>query len=206
MKKILAVCLCILLPLLAFCACGSEEDAPITVLTKPSVSYSLQTTTTTTAKQTLPPYTGTPNGSQQQTAATTLPTVAQGEGSTEIGNRIAQTAISLIGSPYKVGGSGPDEFDNPGFVSYCFKQNGFTVARRASAMATFANEAPLSALLPGDLLVFCNELGGEAQFVGIYIGGDQFVSCNNPESPTKTQKLDNKYWLPRLLTARRVSE
>ncbi|MBR2406385.1 MAG: C40 family peptidase [Clostridia bacterium] len=205
MKRLLAFVLCMLLLTVTLCACGANTDGELTVITKASVSYSLQTTTTV-ARPTTTVYTGigTTQGSTVSTGTTTLPTVAADGATTELGNRIAQTAISLIGTPYASGASGPDAFDNPGFVSYCYKQAGFTVARRASAMLTFGVEAPLHALQPGDILLFCNELGGEAQFVAIYIGGDQFVACNNPESPTKAQKLDNKYWLPRLLAARRA--
>lgn len=207
MKKMLALCLCVLLPLLLLCACSAEDDGEITVITKASVSHSLQTTTTTTPPTTVPTYGGpnTPSSSGQTGAPTTAATVATDGETTEVGNRIAQIALDHVGKPFENGASGPDSFDNPGFVAYCYKQAGFTVARRATAMASFGAEAPLTALQPGDLLVFCNEVGGSAEFVGIYIGGDQFVACNNPGSLTKVQKLDNKYWLPRLIAARRAS-
>ncbi len=207
MKQIFSICICVLLVLTVLCACATQDDGDITVITKASVSYSLQTTTTTAAPTTTPYTAQTVVGNTTQSGTpTTLPTVATDGATTEVGNTIAQTAISLIGTPYKSGGTGPDGFDNPGFVSYCYKQAGYSVTRRASAMLNFGVEAPLNALQPGDILLFCNEIGGEAQFVGIYIGGDQFVACNNPESPTKAQKLDKKYWLPRLLTARRAAD
>lgn len=194
--------------LFCLCGCQAEEPSDITVITKGSVSHSLHTTTTTTATTTTTTTVLAPNhttgASEQPTASTTLPTIATDGDSTEIGNSIAQTAISLIGTPFKSNAGGPDAFDNPSFVVYCYKQAGFSVPRRASAMTTFGEEAALDALQPGDLLLFCNDIGGEAQFVGIYIGDDQFVACNNPGSFTKAQKIDNKYWLPRLLAARRA--
>ncbi len=207
MKRIVLLCVCIVSLLAVLCACGGNAGGDITVITKGSVSYSFATTTTTTALPTTV-YTGIGNtATQSQTASTTRPTVtvATDAATTEVGNRIANIAVSLIGTPFENGASGPDAFDNPGFVAYCYKQAGYTVARRASAMLTFGAEAPLDALQPGDLLLFCNDLGGEAAFVAIYIGGDQFVACNNPGSLTKAQKLDNKYWLPRLLAARRAA-
>lgn len=209
MKRWMISLLCLLLVCgVLLCGCGADNGDDITVITKGSVSHSLHTTTTTT---TTAPTTTTQNqngGATQsgQATPTTRPTIVADNGSTDIGNRIAETAISLIGTPFKNGASGPDAFDNPGFVSYCYKQVGLTVSRRASAMLTFGKEAALDALQPGDILIFCNEIGGEAQFVGIYIGGNQFVACNNPETPTKAQKIDNKYWLPRLLSARRAAE
>ncbi len=206
MKRIGCI-LVALFVLLGLCGCQSEEPSDITVITKGSVSHSLQTTTTTTATTTTTTAGLAPNqttGSGGSTASTTLPTIATDGDTTEVGNTIAQTAISLIGTPFESNAGGPDAFDNPGFVAYCYKQAGFSVPRRASAMASFGKEASLDALQPGDLLLFCNDIGGEAQFVGIYIGDDQFVACNNPGSLTKAQKIDNKYWLPRLLAARRA--
>lgn len=205
MKRILMLCVCMISLLAVLCACGGNTDDGVTVLTKGSVSYSFATTTTTTALPTTV-YTGlgsTPTSAPTVTRPTV--TVATDAATTEVGNRIAEIAVGLIGTPFESGASGPNAFDNPGFVAYCYKQAGFTVARRASAMLTFGEEAPLNALQPGDLLLFCNDLGGEAEFVAIYIGGDQFVACNNPGSLTKAQKLDNKYWLPRLLAARRAA-
>ncbi len=192
-----------------FGACADEPAPNTTVITKASVSYSLHTTTTTaapTTTATAPSGSTNAGGDTVVTGApTTLPTVGQSEGGSELGKRIAETAIGLIGTPFKNGASGPDAFDNLGFVAYCYKQNGQTVARRASAMLNYGVEAPLDALQAGDILLFCNELGGEVQFAAIYIGGDRFVACNNPETPTKEQKLDKSYWLPRLVTARRAA-
>lgn len=207
MKRIGLLFICIAI-VLCLCACGAETPSEITVITKGSVSHSLQTTTTTTTAATttttIPVPNQTTGASGQSTASTTLPTIAADGNGTEVGNSIAQTAISLIGTPFESNAGGPDAFDNPSFVVYCYKQAGFSVPRRASAMQTFGAEAPLDALQPGDLLLFCNDIGGEAQFVGIYIGDNQFVACNNPGSFTKAQTIDNKYWLPRLLAARRA--
>lgn len=205
MKRLFSFGLCAgVLCCLLFCGCGNSES-DITVITKGSVSYSLHTTTTTT--------TAAPTGSTAagetattgngQTAATTAPPIVGENGSTEVGNAIAQTAVSLIGTPFKTGASGPDAFDNPNFVVYCYKQAGYTVPNRAAAMQSFGVEVSLAALQPGDILLFCNDIGGTVQFAGIYIGDNRFVACNNPQSPTKAQQLNSAYWSARLLAARR---
>ncbi|MBP5618629.1 MAG: C40 family peptidase, partial [Clostridia bacterium] len=56
----------------------------------------------------------------------------------------------------------------------------------------------------GDVLIFSNEVGGEASFVGIYAGEGSFIACNNENSPTKKQSFTASYWQERFLTARRV--
>ena len=118
---------------------------------------------------------------------------------------IAKTAESLLGTAYRLGGVGPDEFDNSGFVYYCCKQNGVSVPRLASGMATAGTEVKAENLKPGDILVFSNEIGGSADFVGIYAGDGKFISCNNPDQPTGYQNLHASYWQERFLSGRRVA-
>ncbi|MBR2337869.1 MAG: C40 family peptidase [Clostridia bacterium] len=204
--------LCLLLTVL-LCACDSAP-AP-TVITKAPENVVIRTdptTTTTTTTTTTVANDGatTPSSDSNSTAGgsttTTAPVIIDGEGSTEKGKAIAELAVSLIGTPFKNGANGPDAFDNPSFVVYCYKQNGYTVPRKASSMAEYGQEVPADQLQVGDILVFCNNIGGKPDFCGIYIGNKQFVSCNNPNSPTKIQKLSLSYWTERFITARRPTE
>ena len=194
---------------LALCACGEQPINP-TVITKAPQDVVMRTETTTTVATTTTtlfetvttdPSSGTtaPSGG---TGSTTQVSIADSEAS-ESGKAIAQLAVSLIGTPFKSGAAGPDAFDNPSFVSYCYKQNGFSVPRKAASMVTWGEDVPPDELQVGDILIFGNEIGGPPQFCGIYIGDEQFVSCNNPDSPTKSQKLAATYWGPRFLCARR---
>ena len=207
-SRYLALGICVLLTL-SLCACGNDTINP-TVITKAPEDVVMRTETTTTVATTtttvyvpewVAPSASTTDASGS-TATTTLVSIAD-EDASESGKAIAQLAVSLIGTPFVTGGTGPDGFDNPSFVVYCYKQNGYTVPRKASAMATWGEDVAPDQLQAGDILVFANDIGGPAQFCGIYIGNEQFVSCNNPDSPTKAQKLDAKYWGPRFLCARR---
>ena len=58
-------------------------------------------------------------------------------------------------------------------------------------------------LEPGDIVVFSNEIGGDAEFVGIYAGDDKFIACSNPDSPTALLSIGN-YWESRFICGRRV--
>ena len=207
-SRCLALGLCVLLAF-SLCACGNDTINP-TVITKAPEDVVMRTETTTTVATTtttvyVPEWVNpttdatTPTGNA---GTSTSISIADADAS-ESGKAIAQLAVSLIGTPFVAGGAGPDGFDNPSFVVYCYKQNGYTVPRKASAMATWGEDVAPDQLQAGDILVFANDVGGEAQFCGIYIGNEQFVSCNNPDSPTKAQKLDAKYWGPRFLCARR---
>lgn len=215
MKKnsfFLLICLCAALATL-LCACG-EEDINPTVITKAPQDVVIRTETTTTVATTTTTLfdngtTGNPDFGNTTTAGETGTTtkieIVDVEAS-ETGKAIAQLAVSLVGTPFEFGGNGPDSFDNPSFVVYCYKQNGFSVPRKASSMATWGEDVPPDELQAGDILVFANDLGGPPAFCGIYIGDEKFVSCNNPNSPTKVQKLDNSYWGPRFVAARRPAE
>lgn len=147
-----------------------------------------------------------PSAPAATSSRTAVPTVQPDPGSSGYRSAIAALANSLVGTSFKLGGVGPAEFDNPGFVYYCYRQNGITVPRKASAMAAGGREVVRDALQAGDIVVFSNEIGGTADFVGIYIGSGQFVSCNNPSQPTGAQSLSSGYWSERFLTARRYGD
>ena len=194
----------------SLCACGEEPPAS-TVITKAPQDVVIRTQTTTTVATTTEPtlFTTTDhaNGAAPSGEATTPTTVVINDSeASESGKAIAQLAVSLVGTPFEFGGSGPNAFDNPGFVVYCYKQNGFSVPNKASKMASWGEDVPPDMLQAGDIILFANDIGGNIGFCGIYIGDNQFVACNNPDSPTKVQKLDTAYWGQRFVAARRPSE
>lgn len=194
------VCLLLTSTMLFCCACTKTDEGPdATVITKPSGPSTTTTTTTATTTTTSTTTTTT------ETDVTTAPSTTPSDENT-IGNAIADLALSLVGTPFEAGGDGPHAFDNPGVVKYCYKQSGFTVPRKAARMKEYGIEINPDDIRRGDILVFCNEIGEEAGYVGIYIGDDQFVACPNPETPTKIQKLNVSYWSERFLTARRYTK
>ncbi len=189
--------------LVTLSAC-SGDSPEATVITKDQVKKPTTTTTTTTTT------TGSsdtnqndPSSSSQSTGTTTLPSIGTAEGNSATGDAIAKLAVSLVGTAYKNGGSGPDAFDNPSFVVYCYKQNGYTVPRKATQIIDYGFDVNPEEIQPGDILVFCNEIGEDAGFVGIYIGDNQFVASTNPGSGTKLHQLNSSYWSQRFLSARR---
>ena len=207
MKIRLLAILTVVMLLTSLSACG--DDSPeATVITKSQVNKPTVSTTTTTTTTPTTTASGVldasdPTSASQATGTTVMPSIGTSEGNSETGDAIAQLAISLIGTPFNSSNKIPDGFDNPGFVAYCYRQNGYTIPRKASQMIDYGLDVNPEQIQPGDILVFCNEIGGEAGFVAIYIGDNQFVACANPESGTKTHKLDSSYWAQRFLSARR---
>lgn len=209
MKRTLTIPLCAAaLMTLLLCGCSTKEPA-ITNVTRGTGDGGNTAVTTTvatgpSAEGSVP--TSAPSGGKtdKPTQPTARPTVVTDGGSNKVGTAIAQCAVDLIGSPYQSGGNGPAAFDNPGFVTYCYKQSGYTVSRTLSSVLSFGVEAPTDALQPGDILLFCENDTGKPTFAGIYIGNSRFVACKNKASGTMEQALSNSYWLPRLIAARRA--
>ncbi len=190
--------------LVTLSACSG--DAPqATVITKDKANKPSVTTTTTTTAASGSSDTAESEQStaSQSTGTTTLPSLSTGEGNSETGDAIANLAISLIGTPFASNGSAPSSFDNPSFVVYCYKQSGYTVPRKATQIIDYGFDVNPEEIQPGDILVFCNTIGEEAGFVGIYIGSNQFVASTNPEKGTVVHQLNSSYWSQRFLSARR---
>lgn len=102
-----------------------------------------------------------------------------------------------------MGATGPESFDNSGFVYYCFNKNGVKLPRFTEEMYAAGSAVEKSDLKPGDVVFFYNETPGSVDFAGIYIGNGEFVACNNENSPTKIHKLAWPYFADRYLGARR---
>ena len=134
---------------------------------------------------------------------TQLPVDPDNASGSETGRAIAKTALSLLGKPFEMGKTGPDSFDNSGFVYYCYKANGVAIPRRTSEMVN-CGEGVIGCLSAGDIVLYAAEPGGEASLCAIFVGDGTCVSCNNPDSPTKTFTYSMPYWKDRVVSVRHV--
>lgn len=116
---------------------------------------------------------------------------------------VADTARSLIGTPYRYGGTTPDGFDNPGFIYYCYKENGITVPRRTSELYGAGTDVSKENLQPGDVVFFWQNTPGTAEYAGIYVGDDRFIACSHEEKPTCEQDMSLPYFEAHFVGAKR---
>lgn len=115
-------------------------------------------------------------------------------------------ALSMLGTPYKFGGSNPDKgVDCSGFVKHVYKETaGVSLPRSARDMSKEGEQVAKTELKPGDL-VFFNTRKQPNSHVGIYKGNGEFVHASSTRSKAVTiSRMDQKYWASRFNGARRV--
>lgn len=119
---------------------------------------------------------------------------------------IPMYAASLIGSPYRLGGTSPETgVDCSGFVGHVFSQvAGVTLPRDSRAISEAGEPLAKDELRPGDL-VFFNTLKRPFSHVGIYLGDDRFVhAASSRTGVVMVSNLNDRYWRSRFDGARRV--
>ncbi|MBF0256460.1 MAG: C40 family peptidase [Gammaproteobacteria bacterium] len=105
-------------------------------------------------------------------------------------------ALSLIGIPYRLGGTDPDKgFDCSGLVQYSLNNVGVQTPRTAAEQFTQAQPKPVDDLLPGDLIFF--RIDRSINHVGIYLGGGDFIHAPRAGSPVRLESLHKSYWRKR---------
>ena len=112
-------------------------------------------------------------------------------------------AKGTLGTPYELGGNGPDSFDTSGLIYYCFGQLDISVPRTVSGQATFGTAVEKADLQPGDVVFFWTVNEGVAEYVGIYIGNGKFIAARNSQHPVSEMNMNIDYFKERYVTARR---
>lgn len=120
-----------------------------------------------------------------------------------IGSEIVIRAISLLGAPYRFGGTGPKAFDCSGLVQYVHQEIGIEVPRTAAEQYRAAVPVRLEDIEPGDLLFFRTS-GKRISHVAIYAGSGRFVHAPQTGRPIELRTLDDGYYRPRLAGAGRM--
>ena len=115
-------------------------------------------------------------------------------------------AVSLVGSPYRLGGISPETgLDCSGFVGHVFRQvAGMELPRDSRAISEVSQPLAENEIQPGDL-VFFNTLDRAFSHVGIYLGEHRFVHASSSRTGhVKVSSLNEQYWRERFEGARRV--
>lgn len=123
---------------------------------------------------------------------------------TDVGQRVIRTATSLLGTPYRFGGTTPAGFDCSGYVAYVFRHAaGMDLPRRSIDQVRWGRPIAPLAMQPGDLVSFRIDRE-QALHVGIYLGAGRFIHAPSTRGAVNIQSLGLEYWRTRFLGARRV--
>lgn len=118
------------------------------------------------------------------------------------GEKAAEAAVAMIGTPYKYKGESPQGFDCSGLVRYSYLAAGLDVPHGTRALRIVTRAIPFGELSMGDLLFF-NERGRKSSHVGIFLSGDLFVHAPSSGGRVRTDSLNDPYWGKSFAEARR---
>lgn len=121
---------------------------------------------------------------------------------------VVQTALDVMGMPYRWGDEGADGFDCSGLIRYAFGRHGVTLPRRSADQAREGAEVgrDLDALRAGDVLTFATS-GKQISHVGLYLGNGKFIHSARQGvqiSVLSPDDLSGRWWFTRWVGARRI--
>ncbi|MEW6353833.1 MAG: C40 family peptidase [Pseudomonadota bacterium] len=116
----------------------------------------------------------------------------------ELRLRILQTAQSLMGVPYRYGGTTPSGVDCSGLVFYSYGQAGLRVPRTTIEQYRLTQPVAAHQLLPGDL-VFFRLNGRDISHVGLYQGDNLFIHAPMTGKEVSQENLRNRFWRERFV-------
>jgi cell wall-associated NlpC family hydrolase len=117
---------------------------------------------------------------------------------------IVRTAESMLGKPYRQGGSLPDGFDCSGLVVYVFARQGWEVPRDVKRQSAVGGKVARSDVRAGDL-VFFTTTGPGATHVAIAVDRNRFIHAPKGGAVVRIESLQTTYWEKRFLYGRRLT-
>lgn len=123
---------------------------------------------------------------------------------TSVQESVLQTALSLLGTPYRFGGVTPEGFDCTGFVNYVYRNSaGIALPRESHDLVQAGEPVTAADLRPADIVYFRIERQ-KPLHVGIYLGDGKFIHAPSTRGKVNIQSLRLDYWRSRYLGARRI--
>lgn len=116
--------------------------------------------------------------------------------------KITDTAMHLVGVPYKWGGVTAKGFDCSGFTWYVFDKNAIELPRTADVQYKVGKMVSRSDLRKGDVVFFTTYEPG-ASHCGIYLGNGNFIHASSSKG-VMVSNLSDSYWKTRYFGARRI--
>ncbi len=130
-----------------------------------------------------------------------------GDNASRIG-AVVQTALDVMGMPYRWGDEGEEGFDCSGLIRYAFSRQGINLPRRSVDQAREGTAVTRSVdqLRAGDILTFATS-GKGVSHVGLYLGDGKFIHSATGGVQISVLSPDDvagRWWWKRWVGARRV--
>ena len=94
-------------------------------------------------------------------------------------NSVVEFAYAMIGAKYSYGSASINATDCSGLTMQCYKSQGITIPRTASAQYRSGTKVDYSNIQLGDLIAWSGNGGKSITHIGIYIGNDQFIHASS---------------------------
>jgi murein DD-endopeptidase len=120
------------------------------------------------------------------------PTAADRDVGGTVGDQVASIALSMVGTPYRYGGSSPGGFDCSGLVYYAYQSVGVSVPRTAREQIRAARRIDSGLIRAGDIVYF--DRLWKRGHVGIYVGDYQFVHAPSSGKNVRVDSLNHGYF------------
>jgi murein DD-endopeptidase len=134
--------------------------------------------------------------------AHTSPTKHIEEYSFSEAEKAADTALTMVGRPYKYRGDSPAGFDCSGLVRYSYLAAGINLPHGTKALRNVTHSISYHEIRKGDLLFFLQE-GKKYSHVGIYMTDNLFVHAPSTGKTVRIDTLLDPFWKKQFLEARR---
>lgn len=155
-----------------------------------------------------------PKDASSEEAASQKPSTAQEnaqEGEGTLSDQIIAFARTFLGTPYKLGASGPKLFDCSGFTRYVYKHFGYNLTQYSGAQFTEGREVASYADLQKGDLVFFGKRGSVRNIghVGIVVsineerGSFRFIHASTSGGVVESESTQ-AYYMMRYIGARRI--
>jgi cell wall-associated NlpC family hydrolase len=117
---------------------------------------------------------------------------------------VVRTAESMLGSPYRLGGTLPDGFDCSGLVVYVFARQGWDVPRDVQRQSAVGGKVARADVRGGDLIYFTTTAPGPTH-VAIAMDRNRFIHAPKRGAVVRIESLQTAYWAQRFLYGRRLT-
>lgn len=124
--------------------------------------------------------------------------------SSDLGAQIVAYAEEYLGTPYVLGGNGPNQFDCSGFTKYVYSHFGYTLNRTATDQLQNGVSVSKDELQPGDLVFFIYRTSKPVSHVGIYIGNGEFIHASTNRYVVQIDQMESGHYANVYVYARRI--